>query len=101
MKFDPAREKNVFVPYFLRAWGFQDSMSPEEKYRVMPKIDSGDVEQNVRHWLMNLSKYDMVDIMKKFYIDPAPAVERLERLQAMAKTEPVDTAINSLWTKGS
>ena len=100
MKFDPAHEKNVFVPYFLRAWGFKDSMSPDEKYRAMPKIDNGEVEENVRHWLMNLSKYDLIDIMKRFFLDPQPAVERMERLQEMAKTEPVDTAINSLWTKG-
>lgn len=101
MQFDPAHEKNVFVPYIMRAWGFKDSMSPDDKYMAMPKIDSEEVEQKVRHWLMSLSKYDMIDLMKKFFLDPQPAVERLEKLQNLAKTMTVDAAINLLWTKGT
>lgn len=100
MKFDPAHEKNVFVPYFMRSWGYKDSMSPEERFSVMPKIDNQEVEERVRHWLLSLSKFDMIDIMKKFALDPAPEVERLQKLQEMVKTMPVDAAVNMLWTKG-
>jgi len=100
MTFDPAHEKNVFVPYILRMWGYKDSMSPEEKFQHMPKIDSQEVELNVKHWLQSLNKYDMIDIMNKFYIDPKPVVERLTKLQEAANDNPVDSVINAAWTKG-
>jgi len=94
------QDENVFIPYILRAWGYKDSMTSDEKYQTMPRISNPAVEENLRHWLHNLSAHDLAEILKPFNIDPRPSIERLESMQKMARRVPVDVIVNSLWTRG-
>lgn len=96
--FDPARDKNSFVPYYLRAWApaTYNQLTPEEKLKFLPRVNHK-VESLIRDWLFSLDENVLKQIMGKYGIDPGPSVARLDKIRKMAETMPVDEAINKYW----
>lgn len=98
MDFNPADDDKVFVPYILRAWGYKDHMSPQEKYDVMPTLDNDGVRQDLTHWIQSIDQHELLSLLDKFLINPKAPLSRLKIIQRMSQISPIDKVINHLWT---
>lgn len=96
--FDPAQDKNSFVPYALRAWAPRDfnKLSIEDKLRYLPRLQA-DVAERIGHWVAGLSAASLGAICSRYGIDPEPTLARLAKLRGLALEKPVDRAIDELW----
>jgi hypothetical protein len=102
-QFDPANDKNTFIPYILRQGYIRDHWSPEQKLAKMPRISDPNIEEQVRHWVLSLDAANLLQILNRFYIDPKPTLERLKVVQKLVGQKangPPDEIINSLWVTG-
>jgi 8-oxo-dGTP diphosphatase len=97
-EFDPANDKNSFVPYYLRAWAPArfNGQDPEAKLTAMPTV-SADVRAQLQEWLNNIHADRLEAILQRFGIDPGPTLRRLAKVKSAAVSLPVDEAINRLW----
>jgi hypothetical protein len=96
--FDPAYDRNSFVPYYLRAWapqGFQ-RLTIKQKLEYMPQV-SKQTRDELRDWLNGIHADHLEGLCHRFGIDPKPSLGRLAKLKVMASDLPVDQAINKLW----
>lgn len=98
--FDPARDRNSFVPFYLRAWapGRFSALDERDKLRCMPRVDRQS-EEELRRWLDGLHAEDLDRVLLRYGVDPLPARERLAKVKAAAASEPVDLALNKLWVE--
>lgn len=96
--FDPANDKNSFIPYYLRVWRAEGwaSLTPEERLRAMPTV-SGDTERQLREWFHGLHVQDLEALLHRYGIDPAPEVQRFARVKALLAEDNFSEAINRLW----
>jgi hypothetical protein len=96
--FDPARDKNTFVPYYLRVWSDPawDRLTAEEKLRSMPRV-SADVRKQLVEWLTGISHKDVDRVLLSYGVDPGPALMRLGALHWALMSMPADLAINGQW----
>lgn len=96
--FDPAYDKNSFVPFYLRRWAGPkfNQLSMPEKLRRMPTVSKG-TQEELKAWLNGIHADQLEGLLIRFGIDPAPTLARLAKLKAMADTMPVDEAIDRLW----
>lgn len=97
-EFDPAYDKNSFVPFYLRAWAPTrfHNLSLKDKLDAMPEA-SGETRDLLRTWLSDIHSDRLESILHRFGIDPRPSLVRLAKLKMMAVDSPVDRAINRLW----
>jgi len=97
-EFDPAYDRNSFVPFYLRAWTGRrfNNLPLKEKLSVMPET-SELVRKELKSWLDGLHADRLEGVLTRYGIDPAPSVQRLAKLKVLAGTMPVDKAINRLW----
>jgi hypothetical protein len=96
--FDPAFDRNSFVPYYLRAWAQEpfNELPTEEKLGQMPRVGRA-TEAVLRSWLDGIHADRLEMMLLRYGIDPRPGVDRLARLKVMTAKVPVDQAVNSLW----
>jgi 8-oxo-dGTP pyrophosphatase MutT (NUDIX family) len=96
INFDPARDHDSFVPFYLRAWTGKsfNGMDVREKLSYMPKVGPA-VQQDLRRWLDGIHADDLAVIMHRYGINPQPTLDRLAKLKGI--DGPVDEAINRLW----
>jgi hypothetical protein len=96
--FDPANDKNSFVPFYLRAWGPQkfNSLPLKEKLDRMPTV-SAPVREQLKDWLDSIHADRLEALLLRYGIHPGPTFQRLAKLKAMATQYPVDVALNRLW----
>lgn len=96
--FDPANDKNSFVPYYLRAWQPEDwaILTIEQRIKAMPILPHG-LDDDLKYWIHRLSADDLESILHRFGIDPAPSLKRLARIKALLGVENLSTKINQLW----
>jgi GNAT superfamily N-acetyltransferase len=99
--FDPAHDKNSFVPYYLRARvpsGAWNDLSARDRERRMPTL-SENSEKRVRAWFQALDAGRMASILQEYGINPQPCLERYEhiRKQTSLTEVPMDQVINGLW----
>ncbi len=96
--FDPAKDKNSFIPYYLRAWvprGLNfNTLSAEDRLRYMPRLGP-DGRQTVAVWLHGLHAEDLEAVLTRYGIDPGPCLERLARLKS--RPGPVDDVLVRTW----
>jgi 8-oxo-dGTP pyrophosphatase MutT (NUDIX family) len=96
--FDPAHDRNSFIPYYLRAWkaeGWQD-LTPEQKLRAMPAV-SGDTEKQLREWFHGINLADLETLLHRYGIDPAPSAARLAKVKALLAEPNFSEAVNRIW----
>jgi len=97
--FNPAFDKNSFVPYYLRAWAPEEGfngMSPAERLRYLPRV-APHVREDLTRWLDGLDAGMLEAMLREYGIQPGPTMDRLRRLKDMAKLSGPDEAINRLW----
>lgn len=98
--FDPANDKNSFVPYYLRAWAPQDKafnqLTPEEKLKWLPRVPES-VERRLHTWIAGLKPEILSSLCSRYGIDAQYDLSRLERVQQAIASKPADLAINALW----
>lgn len=96
INFDPARDHDSFVPFYLRAWTGRkfNSMDVAEKLSYMPKVGPT-VAQDLRRWLDGIHGDDLASILHRYGINPQPTLDRLAKLKAQEGS--VDEIINKLW----
>jgi hypothetical protein len=98
-KFDPGRDQNSFVPYYLRAWHVDPSfnqLSVPDKMRYMPRV-SASMEKELRAWIEGIDGAKLRELCARYEIDSGPTTERLDRVKSAIASNPVDVAINHLW----
>lgn len=97
--FDPAGDRDSFVPYYLRAWypnvNF-NRIDASERLQLMPRVDQQTADV-LKIWLENILPVQIERILKDYGINPEPVLERLEQLRFAIKAKPVDQAINEFW----
>lgn len=96
--FDPANDKNSFIPGYLRAWGpdnFKD-LPYKERSRYMPRVAEG-VAKRLKLWLDSIHGNVISAILHRYGIDPQPTLDRLAKLKGMSTELAVDRAANQLW----
>lgn len=94
--FDPSRDENSFVPFYLRAWAPArfNALSAGEKLKLMPTV-SHNVEKLLRRWVAALDAQALGSLLQEYGIDPEPSLARLERVRN--SEGPIDQAMNRLW----
>lgn len=96
--FDPANDKNSFIPGYLRAWGpdnFQE-LTYKERNRYMPRVAES-VARKLGAWLNGIHAETLAAILYRYGIDPQPSLDRLAKLKGTALEMPVDRALTQLW----
>lgn len=96
--FDPARDKNSFIPYYLRAWkgdAWHD-LQPSQRLRAMPSLNE-DSDEQLRKWLEGIHGGDLEQVLARYGIDPQPSLERLAKIRRLLTEPSVSQAINQLW----
>lgn len=96
--FDPAHDKNSFVPYALRAWAPRsfNTLSTEDKLHYLPRLNP-EVAARIGKWVAQISSAHLEAVCHRYGIDPTPTTKRLALLKERATQMPVDKAINELW----
>lgn len=96
--FDPARDKNSFIPYYLRAWkgdAWYD-LPPEKRLRSMPALNQ-DSDDQLRSWLHGIHAGDIEAVLVRYGIDPQPSLDRLARVKRLLEAPILSEALNQLW----
>jgi hypothetical protein len=96
--FDPAYDKNSFVPYYLRAWSSGDfiHLSLKDKLSIMPTV-SEPVREELYDWFNNIDGSKIESVLINFGIDPRPTLNRLAKLKMLFSQYPIDIGINRFW----
>jgi hypothetical protein len=98
IRFDPAHDRQSFVPFYLRFSTPQgetfNTLKTEEKLALMPDLPSM-VASRMKAWLQGLSESELSDILRGFGIDPQPALMRLRQIKEAAGD--LGRFVNGLW----
>lgn len=96
--FDPGNDRDSFVPYYLRAWAGPDfhAVDHEAQLAQMPKL-SGEADEEFREWVDAISPDEFKQVLVRYGIDPAPALERLKEIQGNPNTESMSEHVNACW----
>ncbi len=96
--FDPAHDRNSFVPCFLRQWAPKafNGLSVEQKLEYMPKVNTR-IRAELKAWLDSLHADALEHTLYRYGIDPSACLARLAKVKTLATEMPVDLAINRLW----
>lgn len=98
--FDPAHDRNSFVPCYLRYGAPRDvnfnSLNQKEKTRYMATV-STDVDQGVEEWLRGVTAAQLETVLPRFGVNPRACVDRLARIRNMASNSSAATAIVKFW----
>ena len=96
--FDPAHDKNSFVPFYLRAWSWPkfNLLSEGDKLRTMPQL-SDQTREQLRTWFDNLHADHMEAVLLRYGIDPRPSLDRFAKIKLLASQMPLDQAVNRFW----
>lgn len=97
-QFNPAYDRNSFVPYYLRAWshGKFNSLTAAQKLKQMPMANPG-VKEELSDWLNNIHADRLESILHRFGIDPRACLARLAKLKTLAVEHSVDEAVCLMW----
>jgi hypothetical protein len=100
VSFDPAKDGVSFVPYYLRPGvvGFT-KLTTDEKLRKLPRLNAEN-EAKLKKWLLGLDAKILGQLITLYGIDPAPELNRLEKLQRATAYQTADLAILSAWVVG-
>lgn len=98
--FDPGKDKNSFIPYYLRAhvnpdtW---DKMTSKEKLHAMVTVGPK-IEEDLKMWLASLDGQAATGTMVKYGVDPGSTIRRLARVKGLlGKAGSLSENINRLW----
>jgi hypothetical protein len=96
--FDPAHDKNSFVPCFLRAWAPRlfNPLPTKEKLSYLPRVAES-VATSLASWFNGLHADEMEHLLYRYGINPSASLARFAALKTLAGNRPVDQAINLLW----
>ena len=96
--FDPAYDKNSFVPFYLRAWAPKNfnHLPLRVKLDHMPQV-SEPTRKVLKEWLDSIHAEDLEAILNRYGINPGPSGARLAKVKVTASFVPVDQAIDRLW----
>lgn len=96
--FDPANDKNSFIPYYLRAWKANDwhDLDLEDKLRAMPTCGR-EADEQLKAWLDGVHAGDLEGLLHRYGIDPAPTIARLARVKLLIGEGSLSQAVNKIW----
>lgn len=98
--FDPGKDKNSFIPYYLRAHVGPEqwrTMTGEEKLHAMVTVGPR-IEDELKAWLSSLDGQAATGTMVKYGVDPGPTIQRLARVKGLlGKSGSLSENINRLW----
>jgi hypothetical protein len=96
--FDPANDRNSFIPGYLRVWAPDNfkELAYKERNRYMPRVSEG-VAKKLSSWLNGIHAETLAAIVYRYGIDPKPSLDRLAKLKGLALEMPVDRALTQLW----
>lgn len=98
--FDPAYDKNSFIPYYLRYSAPSDKsfnlLNLKEKMRFMPHAPEN-VRPALLNWILSIHPSALSTVILEYRIAPEPMLHRLAKLQKMCNSESPDICINRLW----
>ncbi len=82
----------------MRAWAGPkfNHLTVAEKLRKMP-TSTRETKEELWAWLNGIHADQLEGVLIRFGINPAPTLERLAKVKALAGEMPVDEAINRLW----
>jgi hypothetical protein len=93
--FDPANDKNSFVPWYLRSTTASfNQMLLQDKLRVMPTLNEAGC-QHLQEWVHDLDPNRLATLLAEYGINPQPCLDRLDRVKALSGR--IDKGINALW----
>lgn len=98
--FEPAYDRSSFVPFCLRALAAPEHfnlLSPEEKLKVLPRLDDVAAAE-LREWLLALDLKRAAGVLERYRVHPAPSAARYQKLVEAAQKDPADLAILRAWT---
>lgn len=97
-EFDPANDKNSFVPAYLRAWSPENfnNLPVDKKYASLPRV-STQTEEKLLVWAGHLDESALVHILTRYGIEAGPTLNRLARFKAGLTTTRVDEVVNRMW----
>jgi hypothetical protein len=96
VNFNPAFDENSYIPFFLRAFSGTKfkTMGPVDRASVLPRVPDS-IELILEDWVASITPQKLAWILRKYEIDPAPMLARLNQIQRAPK--PVWQSINRLW----
>lgn len=96
--FNPSKDRNSFIPFFLRVWAPNDfnKLSPKDKLKYMPRI-SHQTADDLKRWAQQIDSDKLASVLYEHGIDAAPSLMRLEEVKALAEEAPLDLVLNKLW----
>lgn len=95
--FDPAYDKNSFVPFYLRYTAPTEAFNAlemKDKLRYMPQAPQNQ-KVPLRQWVMDIHADALSQLLARYGIDPQACLDRLAKLKATEGS--IDVAINVLW----
>lgn len=98
LEFDPAVDKNSFVPGYLRAWAPKafHRLPIAEKLKYLPSVPE-DAERHLRAFLGALDAKVLEGLLGQYSISTEATLLRLAKLKFVASSMPVWQAIQKLW----
>lgn len=96
-KFNPAKDPNSFVPYYLRVWGPDDFMKLHsiEKLKALPKL-SLDIDNQLKDWIKSINIQKVFEVFDEYKINKEPFIERFNMIANYPG--PVYIALNRFWS---
>lgn len=89
--FNPARDPQSFMPYYLRAWfpyNWEET-SEEDRIRFAPMMN--DCLDMIREWAIQIDAMDIGPMLTKYGIDPNPTLNRLAKVKEFFLNLPKDS----------
>lgn len=100
MSFNPGADENIFVPYFLRVFDYQDKGTKEEILESMPRVLDMEVRKQIKAWILGVKMDILQSIVEKYNLDPMPIIARHELLCHLVMSDvDGDLAVNMAWTQ--
>lgn len=98
--FSPGRDRNSFVPYYLRIWGPDrgwSRLTAEQRLAALPSL-SREADDRLRTWIEGLTDETLAGVLHGHGIDPQPSLRRLHGLRDRCATaDNCSRVVNGLW----
>ena len=95
--FSPGRDKNSFVPYYLRIWSHQDwsKLSEDEKIDSVPEA-SAKKDLEIKEWIASIDIARLAALCQRYGVQAKHVIKRLEMLK---KEGTIANILATLWIK--
>ena len=99
--FDPAHDKNSFIPYYLRVWAPDNfaQLPLQEKLRYMPQLNT-ESEKALKSWFdIFVQEHDLDRILANYGVQSIASRDRLKKIRQVAESIKLFEAIYKFWVE--